>query len=138
MPTPPSLRELQEAFWRSLAAAAGTAAGSPVLDVIEPSAPPAPAERLAISAGMYVARLVEVLREDFGRVAAILGDERFADAARAYVARHPSEDPSVRHVGPAFPASLAEHAPEAPFLADLARLEWARLAVFDARDPTPL
>jgi len=134
----PSLRELQQAFWHALTTPAGVAADADVLAVIAPSATLAPAERLDIYAGMYAARLVDVLREDYARVAALLGDEEFGQVARAYLARHPSEHPSVRHVGRAFAGFLREHLPSRPALADLARLEWARLAVFDAPDPTPL
>ena len=132
----PSLRELQRAFWRSVTRP-DTAAGDPLLDVIAPSATLTPAERVEIYAGMYFHRILDALREDFERVAALLGDERFEQAVRAYLARHSSQHPSIRHVGRAFADFLAEHVTP-PCLADLARLEWARLAVFDAPDPAPL
>ncbi len=129
----PSLRELQQAFWRAVTVAPEPA----LLAVTTPSATLTSAARLDIYAGMYFCRLLEALREDFPRVAALLGDERFEEVARAYLARHPSEHPSVRHVGRALADFLAaDVAP--PFLADLARLEWARLAVFDAPDATAL
>jgi hypothetical protein len=131
VPTP-SLRELQKAFWRGITR--GPEAGP--LRVIAPSATLAPVERLGIYSGMYVARLVDALRENFPRTAAVLGDERFAEVARAYLRRHPSTHPSVRNVGRALPAYLA--AADVPgFVAELARLEWLRLEVFDAPD-TPV
>ncbi len=133
----PALRTLQEQFWRAISTPNGIA-GAPVLAVIEPSPALTPAERLDIYAGMYVARLVDVLREDYPCVVTILGDDRFHALAHAYVTRHASEHPSIRYVGRAFAAFLATEEPGMPFLADLARLEWARLAVFDAPDPTPL
>jgi hypothetical protein len=139
-----ALRDLQARFFRSLAAAPGPAASRrfdpALLGHLDGRGGQGPADRLDVYAQMYWARLVDVLREDFPRVAAILGADRFGAAARAYLARHPSIHPSVRHVGDRFAAFLAGW-PEAerwPFLADLARLEWFRLAVFDAADVNPL
>ena len=128
----PSLRELQQAFWHGITR--DVAAGP--LAVIEPSATLEPAERLGIYAGMYLARLVDALRENYPRTAAVLGEDRFDELVRPYLGRHPSTNPSVRNVGRALPDHLA--AAEVPgFVAELARLEWLRLEVFDAPD-TPL
>lgn len=96
------------------------------------------AARIEIYADMYRARLVDVLREDFPRVCALLGDETFAAVAERYLARHPSRQPSVRHLGHRFAGHLAVENLPHPFLADLAHLEWARVEVFDAPDPEPL
>ncbi len=92
------------------------------------------AERVGIYAAMYCARLVDALAEDYPRVAAILGPDAFGDAAHAYVARHPSTRPSLRWFGGQFGEFLAADRADARpgFIPDLARLEWARLAVFDA------
>ena len=95
-------------------------------------------QRIRIYADMYRARLVDVLREDYPRVAAILGDEDFAALACRYLTRHPSTNPSVRHVGRRFADWITGEASVAPHLADLARLEWARVEVFDAADAEPL
>lgn len=139
----PALRDLQEAFWRHLALAPGAPDGShvePVLLAAVHDLPPLGArERLGIYGSMYFWRLVEALGEDFPRVAALLGPERFAARARGYLARHPSDHPSIRHVGREFADFIAAHPGDAPpWLADLARLEWARLAVFDAADAPAL
>jgi len=120
VPTP-SLRELQRAFWRSIASQPGAAAV---------------AERVHVYAGMYLWRLVDALREDFPKLATVLGDDGFADLARGYIRAHPSTEPSIRHLGRALPDFLAGYQPA--YLADLARLEWTRLQVFDAPDATPL
>ncbi|HKZ07449.1 MAG TPA: DNA-binding domain-containing protein [Methylomirabilota bacterium] len=97
-----------------------------------------PAERLEIYADMYRTRLADVLRDDFPRVQAIVGEEAFRALALRYLARHPSTHPSVRYVGRHFAGFVAQ-APAVPaFLADLARLEWARVEVFDAADAEPL
>jgi hypothetical protein len=97
-----------------------------------------PKERLDIYADSYRARLVDVLREDFPRVVAILGDEEFQVLACRYLARYPSTHPSVRYVGRRFADFIAGQPALPPFLADLARLEWAHVEVFDAADAEPL
>ena len=143
------LRELQLRFMAALtegARRAGTAADAvgpagttdPTLLALVGGGRLGPAERLEIYAGMYRARLVDVLREDFPRVRAILGDDAFVAVACHYLARCPSTHPSVRHVGGRFADFVAADAAAPPFLADLARLEWARVEVFDAVDAEPL
>lgn len=140
----PSLRDLQGAFWRSLAADQGR--GDPstfdelAVSVVEPTSRQTPAARLAVYTTMYFWRIQEVLREDFSRTVAVVGTDAFEAIARAYVARHPSQHPSIRWVGHALPAFLAESPPDGapPWLADLARFEWARLDLFDAADAAPI
>jgi len=79
-------------------------------------------------------RLRDVLREDFPRVAALLGLERFEDAASGYLEVFPSKQPSVRHLGRALAEFLRRREDIPKCLADLAQLEWARVEVFDAPD----
>ena len=132
----PSLRDLQALFWSALngcqepdlAAAVASTSGL------------AGTDRIAIYAEMYFGRLRDVLAEDFEKTAAALGPERFGEVARAYLAAHPSEHPSVRHVGRHLPGFLESRPPAdaPPWLADLARLEWARVEVFDAPDACPI
>jgi len=139
-----SLRDLQTSFFRAIAAAPGRSGPErfdpALLHVVEGRGALGPAARIDVYAQMYWARILDVLREDFGRVAAILGPERFDAVARDYLARHPSTHPSLRYVGGRFPEFLAGEAEREgmPFLADLARFEWARLEVFDAPDAEPL
>jgi hypothetical protein len=142
------LRELQSRFFAALGATmaeAGAAAGgravSPdpvLLQVVRGDAALDAGERLEIYAGMYRTRLLDVLREDFPRTLAVVGDEAFATLGCRYLARCPSTHPSVRHVGRRFADFLATEPGPPPFLADLARLEWARVEVFDAADAAPL
>jgi hypothetical protein len=139
----PALRDLEGAFWRALARRPGAEGGDAepeLLACVQATPRLAAHARIAIYTRMYFWRLLDVLREDFSHVAEILGDERFADAVRGYLARHPSEDPSIRHAGRAFAEYLAAEPPPGapPFAAELARLEWTRLAVFDAPDASPL
>src|SRR6266850_3934799 len=138
-----SLRELQTSFFHSIARVPGgrNASCAPSLvQVVQGRGRLGPKERIAIYTQMYYARLLEVLREDFPRVAAILGCERFTEVVGVYLACHPSTHPSLRHLGRHF-AVFLDTRPEVvslPFLSDLARLEWARGEVFDAPDAEPL
>src|SRR5262249_9823582 len=134
--TAPSLRDLQALFWAALngrqdASLEAAVASTPGL---------AAADRVAIYAGMYFARLRDVLAEDFEKTAPALGRENFTAVVRAYLAAHPSEHPSVRHIGRHLAAFLAVQPPAGapPWLSDLARLEWARIEVFDAPDARPI
>jgi hypothetical protein len=135
MPSP-ALRDVQASFWRSLHA--GTA--DPALTgVVAPTAALDPAGRVEIYQTMYFWRLHDVLREDFPKTHEALGDE-FERLTRDYLVAHPSEHPSVRHLGAHVPGFLATHAVvrARPWLADLARLERSRVDVFDAPDVTPI
>jgi hypothetical protein len=133
-----SLRELQARFSAALTPGRSGAADPALLGLIGGHGALDAAARLAIYADMYQARLVDVLRDDFPRVLARVGDDTFTALATRYVARHPSTHPSVRWLGARFADFLAGEVDVPPFLADLARLEWARREVFDAPDAEPL
>ncbi len=84
----------------------------------------------------YWARLVESLGVDFPGLKALAGDAAFDRLARAYVARHPSVDPSIRWVGRLLPQFLKTEAPwrDDPWWTDMARFDWALAHAFDAAD----
>ncbi|MGH7895569.1 MAG: DNA-binding domain-containing protein [Candidatus Binatia bacterium] len=131
-----ALRDLQAGFWRSL----HSGAPDPELTaIVLPTPMLAPTERIEIYQGMYVWRLHEVLREDYPKTHETLGDD-FEAFVRRYLARHPSEHPSVRHLGGHLPTFLAtdEATTGRPWLPDLARLELARVNAFDAPDAVPM
>jgi hypothetical protein len=91
------------------------------------------AERVAVYAFMYRARLVEAMESHFPRLAKQVGEAAFADLVSEYVEMHPSMHPSLRLLGAAFADWLVRrHAGLG--LADLAKLEWARADIFDAED----
>jgi hypothetical protein len=104
------------------------------------------AERLHVYRYAYLSRLVGVLGDDFPALLAAVGRERFDPLAAAYLREQPSRHFSLRHVGARFPAWLAaaEHAlslesrAQAPWAAELARLELALTDAFDAADARPL
>jgi hypothetical protein len=134
-----SLPDLQRGFWRGIAATPGRlAVDDATLALVEPSATLDPAARLQVYVDAYFLRLRAVLADDFPRVETALGTEGFDDVVGAYLARHPSTNPSLRHLGDALPAFVASRPDLPPWLGDLARLERARTDVFDAPDDTVL
>jgi hypothetical protein len=98
------------------------------------------ARRLEVYANAYFARLLEVLTEDFGALAAALGADGMHDVVTAYLWACPPRRPSIRHAGDRLAAFLGEHPAALPFrrrwpwCADLARVETALCDAFDAAD----
>lgn len=134
----PSLASMQTA---ALALITGREAGVVVPDpgaLIVGDARASAGERMHVYAHMYRARIVEALESQFPRLAKLLGPDAFSDLAAAYITDEPSRHPSLRYVGERLPAWLAARRPEAPKLAALARLEWARADVFDLTDDPTL
>ncbi len=82
----------------------------------------------------YAARLVEVLQANFDKTWALLGDDGFDAAARAYIASAPSAVRNARWYGDGFAGFLASHHSGTPAVADVAALDWAIAAAFDAPD----
>ncbi|MFN8545505.1 MAG: DNA-binding domain-containing protein [Candidatus Binatia bacterium] len=130
----PPLSELQRLFWQAIAEPEGPAGVPALTAVVRPTA------RLGIYAEMYFWRLVEALREDYPKTAECLGCDGFASLVREYLRAHPSVSPSLRQLGGAMAGFVAASAAAVwpPFLADLVRLEWARVEAFDAPDVVPL
>lgn len=151
-PTFPALRPLQMLFWRLIAAPEGTAKGAAALRregalagedlsfLIRPDERLDAAERLDVYADMYFYRLRDCLREDFPKLEAVLGAAHFHNLVTDYLLVHPSTHFSLRELGRAVPDFLASHALAGEFadVADLARLEWARVDVFDETDAVAL
>jgi hypothetical protein len=96
------------------------------------------AERVEIYADTYQWRLVDALREDYPKLAKLLGDERFYALAETYVRERPSHHHDLGRMGERLPAFLRAHPdPGRPDLTDLAALEWARSEVFFEADVKP-
>ena len=96
--------------------------------------------RLHIYRQAYAARLVAALRDNFGALPQVLGDDAFDALARAYIEAYPSRKPSIRWFGDqltAFMASRDDLVPHAA-ITDLARMEWGLRAAFDAADANPI
>lgn len=120
----PSLAELQERFYLCVTqAGAGRVEGG-----------------LGVYARMYFVRQLDVLREDFEHVADLIGERAFETLVADYLAAHPSESPTLHHLGRAFADFAHDHAVarDRSDVGDLARLEWARAEVFDDADAPAL
>ncbi len=133
MPTP-SLHEVQRLFWESVAVRPGRDSIDPALVRLVRGVDDGDRKtRIRVYSDAYYLRLRYVLREDFPKVTALLGD-RFDEVVAGYLETFPSEQPSVRHLGRALAKFLRCREDIPKCLPDLAELEWARVEVFDATD----
>ena len=99
-----------------------------------------PANRIAVYANAYFARLVDCLGEVFPILKRTLGEEAFEGFAAEYLRENPSRSYTLHRLGLRFPEFLAVTRPPredasqpdwADFLVDLARFELELYEVFD-------
>ena len=97
-------------------------------------------DRLDVYASMYFVRIHDVLRDEFPRMATVLGGEAFHGLVTDYLVACPPRHPSLREAGDRLADFLATHALSSarPWLPELARLERARAEVFDGPDAIPV
>jgi hypothetical protein len=97
-------------------------------------------ERLDIYANMYFFRLLEVLSDDYSKVAAAVGQGAFHNLITDYLLACPPAHPSIARAGEKLPQFLAEHplAREQPWLPALASLEHVYTELFDGPDAETL
>lgn len=127
------LADLQRAFQR------GVLQDDPeILHVIAESDSVSAGTRMGIYREAYRLRLVEALGSNYPRLRQLVGEHAFATLAEGYVAAHPSRYASIRWIGEALHSELARSFASKPWLAELARWEWAIAAAFDAPDLQPL
>jgi hypothetical protein len=148
----PDLRGVEELFWRLITAPEGVVRGAAELHregilesedlsfLVLPNQRLGSAEQLDIYADMYFHRLRDCLAEDFPVLVKRLGGARFHNLVTDYLLAHPSRHFSLRELGRALPGFLESHplGRDFPPLTDVARLEWARVDVFDEADAVPL
>lgn len=115
------------------------AAAAETATALRPGRIPA-AARLEIHRANVAISLVKALEAAFPVVARRVGPQSFRATARAFVERHPPRRPQLSTYGDRFPAFLDQVGPARtlPFLADVARLEWARVEALFAADSPPL
>lgn len=94
------------------------------------------ARRLGVYVSAYRARLVEALAEDYPALRVQLGERRFDELMREFIAAHPSVFPNLRWYGGELARFMARSARwrRPALLAELARFEWALGLAFDAAD----
>ncbi|GAC1518652.1 MAG: DNA-binding domain-containing protein [Myxococcales bacterium] len=126
------LAEMQRTFYRLAARAPGSDAIAPGALVVGTPALDA-RSRVGIYADMFLWRLIDALRDDFPKLALLLGDEHFYAMAEAYLRAHPSRHASLSELGGALPRFLRRWpgAGARADLSDLAALEWTRAKVFE-------
>ncbi len=144
----PGLADIQKGFWELIAAPEGARKGQRDLEaagvlpegfvdaVFVGDERRSAIDRVDVYANMYFFRLKDAIREDFPKVALLAGEPAWHDLMTDYVLAHPPVSWSMRYAGQHLPAFLAVHplAEGRPWLADLARLEWARADAFQQRD----
>jgi hypothetical protein len=131
----PSLREVQRLFWESVAVRPGRdSTAHSFIRLVRGADDGDRRARIRVYSDAYFLRLRDVLREDFPRVAALLGADRFDQVVADYLQEFPSNQPSVRHLGRVLAEFLRRRKDLPKCIADLAELEWARVEVFDAPD----
>ncbi len=99
-----------------------------------------PAARLAVYRNNVVSSLVDALAETFPVVQQLVGVEFFRAMAVLFVRQTPPRSRVLAHYGRDFPSFIAafEPAQGLPYLADIARLELARVAAYHAADAEPV
>jgi hypothetical protein len=131
----PTLLELQHAVCRAIVAGEDhDAAMHVVADGIDPAA------RLNVYRNTFLASLTAALRLSYPAVHRLVGDAFFAGAAQVFIAERPPRSACLDEYGADFAEFLARFAPAAsvPYLADVARLEWAVNWAAHAPDAEPL
>jgi hypothetical protein len=97
-------------------------------------------ETLDIYRRGYEKRLVECLADDYPVLKHALGEEAFETLCREYIARFPSEGPSLNGFGRHMPAFVSgtHRAAGGGFAVDLAALEWAIVEAIHAAEGKPI
>ncbi|MBI5718774.1 MAG: putative DNA-binding domain-containing protein [Burkholderiales bacterium] len=99
-----------------------------------------PRARLAVYRNNVVSSLVDALAETFPVIQQLVGQEFFRAMAAIFVRQSPPRSQVLAHYGRDFPSFIAafEPARALPYLADVARLEVARVAAYHAADADPV
>ncbi|HYV67811.1 MAG TPA: DNA-binding domain-containing protein [Myxococcales bacterium] len=126
------LAEMQRLFYQLASRAPGSESIDPAA-LLSGTAGLDPKARVGIYADMFIWRQVDALRDDFPKLALLLGDGSFYVMAEEYLRAHPSRHASLSELGRELPQFLSRWSGEGARadLADLAALEWARAKVFE-------
>jgi hypothetical protein len=118
----PALRELEQAFGAFMLSENDDAVCSHIVEDGFSAA-----ERFRIYRNTCRSTLVETLRMTYPAVARLVGRDFFDTAGGKFIAAHPPRDGYLNEYGGAFADFLAALGPASalPYLADVARFEWA-------------
>jgi hypothetical protein len=130
-----SLQELQDSFQRGI-----LAGDDAILGEFNDSAKEQRKVLFGVYRNAYVARLAEILDDDYEQLHAYLGDQAFAKLVKAYIDANPSDQRSARWFGRHLPAFVknSETYAKHPEAAEIAQLEKALADAFDGPDAEPL
>jgi len=95
-----------------------------------------PMRRLAVHRNNVVVSLIDALADTFPVTQQLVGEDFFRAMARTFVRRSPPASPVMAFYGEALPDFIAGFGParSLPYLADMARLEMARVRACHAAD----
>jgi hypothetical protein len=129
----PTLLEIQQAMHCSLVQG-DDAATTPFLS------DPAAADRLNIYRNTFIAGLTKAMCLCYPVVRRLVGEDFFEGAAQLFVTQNPPSAAYLDQYGGAFPDFLRHFPPASPlpYLAAVARLEWAVNCALHAADAQPL
>ena len=130
-----SLKELQDSFQRGI-----LAGDDAILAEVNDSDKEQRKVLFGVYRNAYVARLADILYEDYEQLHAYLGDETFAKLVKAYIDAHPSDQRSARWFGRHLPSFVRDSTAYAkhPEAAEIAQLEKSLADAFDGPDAEPL
>ncbi|MFN3745954.1 MAG: DUF2063 domain-containing protein [Hyphomicrobiaceae bacterium] len=97
-------------------------------------------KRFAVYRNNVHASLAAAISARFPVIERLVGAEFFRAMALVFIERHPPTSPVLAEYGATFAAFLERFEPgqEFPYLADIARLEWARTVAYHAADAEPI
>lgn len=132
-----TLRSLQRGLYAGLI---GKQAQGPWLATLADDGPLTPAEQWAVYRGSVMGGHVKALAEIYPVCERLVGEVFFAAMATPYVRTNPSRSPDLNAYGAGFADFIAAFPPAAgvPYLADVARLEWAWHRAFHGPPPDTL
>jgi hypothetical protein len=105
-----------------------------IVDAVKGTAAvPAPT-RLAVYSNAYRIRLADALGDNMPHLRELLGEDGFGAVAARYIDAHPSQFASIRWFGDRLAQELERSHSGQPWVAELARWEWALATSFDSQD----
>jgi hypothetical protein len=95
-----------------------------------------PERRFAVYRNNVIVSLIDALADGFPVIQELVGEEFFRAMARVYAYSDPPQSPLMAYYGKGFPDFVEAFPPAAglPYLADVARLEYARVVAYHAAD----